>query len=134
MTRVNLIPPICLYDQHLIAEWREIPRIPNLVKKLLETKGTFAILKGLPEDYTLGKNHVRFFYDKLQFIKDRHDDLKLEGKRRGINLDSITIDLEEFPKFFKNNFEPSKKDVRLSMSRIKEKIDLKPSFYKYHKL
>jgi len=84
VTRVNLISPICLYDQHLIAEYREIPRIPNAVRKLLETKGSFDILQTLPDSYVLGKGHVKFFYDKLQFIKNRHDSLKGEGKRRDV--------------------------------------------------
>lgn len=33
MTRVNVIPVEELHDKHLIAEYREIPRIVNLVRK-----------------------------------------------------------------------------------------------------
>jgi deoxyribonuclease V len=35
MTRINLLPPSELADQHLLAEWRELPRIFGLVKKKL---------------------------------------------------------------------------------------------------
>lgn len=133
MTRVNLISPFCLYDQHLLAEWREIPRIPNAVRKLLLTKGTFDILKDIPQDYTLGKGHVKFFYNKLNFIETRHLQLKEEGRKRGLNLDSIIIDLNGIPEMLKKNFEPSKKDIILNLSRVQEKINLKPEFYKYYR-
>lgn len=99
----------------------------------METKGTFDILKNIPNDYTLGTGHVKFFYNKLQFIKDRHESLKTEGLRRGLNLTSITINLEGIPEIFKKDFVPDEKDVILNLSRIKEKIELKPNFYKYHK-
>ena len=134
MTRVNLISPICLYDQHLIAEYREIPRIPNAVRKLLETKGSFDILKSLPESYVLGTGHVKFFYDKLQYIKNRHDSLKVEGKRRGFNLDLITINLDGIPELFKKDFVSKTKDVILNLKRIEDKILEKPNFYKYWRL
>lgn len=133
MTRVNLISPFCLYDQHLLAEWREIPRIPNAVRKLLLTKGTFDILKDIPQDYTLGKGHVKFFYNKLNFIETRHLQLKEEGRKRGLNLDSIIIDLNGIPEMLKKNFEPSRKDIILNLSRVQEKINLKPEFYKYYR-
>gem|GEM_PF-2001583 len=35
MTRINLVSPSVLADQHLIAEWRELPRIFGSVKKKL---------------------------------------------------------------------------------------------------
>jgi len=33
MTRINLIPVSELTDEHLLAEHRELKRIPNLIKK-----------------------------------------------------------------------------------------------------
>ena len=67
MTRINLVPPAELCDQHLLAEHRELTRIPNAV-----AKGKFS-LKGQPEDYKLGEGHVRFFFNKLAFLKQRYD-------------------------------------------------------------
>lgn len=134
MTRVNVISPICLYDQHLLAEWREIPRIPNTIRKLLKSKSSFDILKTVPSDYVLGTNHVRFFYNKLQFIKNRHESLKVEGRKRGLNLESICINLEGIPEIFKKDFVPSEKDVILNLSRITDKISQKPNFYKHYKI
>ncbi len=64
MTRINLIPPTELCDQHLLAEHRELTRIPNAV-----AKGKFH-LKGQPEEYKLGEGHVRFFFNKMTFLKN----------------------------------------------------------------
>lgn len=33
MTRINIVPVEKLYDQHLLAEHREIKRIPNVIKQ-----------------------------------------------------------------------------------------------------
>ncbi len=100
----------------------------------METKGSFDILKSLPEFYVLGTGHVKFFYDKLQYIKNRHDSLKVEGKRRGFNLDLITINLDGIPELFKKDFVPKTKDVILNLKRIEDKILEKPNFYKYWRL
>ena len=48
MTRINLVPPAELCDQHLLAEHRELTRIPNAV-----AKGKYH-LKGQPAEYKLG--------------------------------------------------------------------------------
>ena len=59
MTRINVgIPPADLNGRHLIAEHREIKRIPNLVNR-----GRYS-LDNQPKLFKLGKGHVKFFYDK----------------------------------------------------------------------
>lgn len=54
MTRINLVPPEELCDQHLLAEHRELTRIPNAV-----AKGKYH-LKGQPAEYKLGKGMCVF--------------------------------------------------------------------------
>ena len=49
MTRINLVKVEELSDQHLIAEYRELPRC-------LKQK---VNLKDAPDRYTLGKGHVK---------------------------------------------------------------------------
>ena len=83
MTRIHLVPPSELCDQHLLAEHRELTRIPNAV-----AKGKFN-LQGQPTDYKLGEGHVRFFFNKLAFLKRRYDELHLECKARGFNVQYI---------------------------------------------
>ena len=55
MTRINLVPPEELCDQHLLAEHRELTRIPNAV-----AKGKYH-LKGQPAEYKLGGRACAFF-------------------------------------------------------------------------
>ena len=62
MTRINLVDPSELCDQHLLAEHRELTRIPNAV-----ARGRFSLV-GQPADYKLGEGHVRFFFDKLSRV------------------------------------------------------------------
>ena len=61
MTRINLVSPAELCDQHLLAEHRELTRIPNAV-----AKGKFS-LKGQPDDYKL----TGIFKTTLRFIARR---------------------------------------------------------------
>ena len=63
MTRINVgIPPAELINQHLIAEHREIKRIPNCI-----AKGKYN-MDNIPRRFKLGKGHVKFFYDKLEYL------------------------------------------------------------------
>lgn len=73
MTRISAgIPPIMLCDQMLIAEHREIVRIPNMIKS------GKAKLDNIPEDFRLGTGHVKFFYNKLSFLHNRYVHLYAE--------------------------------------------------------
>ena len=88
MTRINLVPPAELCDQHLLAEHRELTRIPNAV-----AKGKYH-LKGQPAEYKLGEGHVRFFFNKLAFLKKRYDDYEATEAALQINRERI---LERMP-------------------------------------
>ena len=81
MTRVNAgIHPSELCDKHLLAEHREIKRIPNIVKS------GKADLSSIPTEFSLGKGHVRFFYNKLLYLKKRYIEIYQESKRRGFEV------------------------------------------------
>lgn len=81
MTRINAgIRPAELVDRHLLAELREIKRIPNVVK------GGKARLDGIPERFSLGTGHVRFFYNKLGYLLRRYRSLRAEAIRRGFQV------------------------------------------------
>jgi deoxyribonuclease (pyrimidine dimer) len=77
MTRINAtVDPEVLCDQHLMAEYREILRTVALATK--------AVNPVIPETFTLGTGHVKFFYDKLRYIHYRFEALKLELLKRGV--------------------------------------------------
>lgn len=82
MTRINVIPVSELTSKHLIAEYRELPRIFTLSKNY-QKRGLLPT--SLPQEYTLGKGHVKFFYDKLAWLVNRQVQLINEMKSRGYN-------------------------------------------------
>ena len=129
MTRINLLPPSQLADQHLIAEWRELPRVFGLVKKKLDEQKLILVWK----KYTMGTGHVRFFYDKLLFLQKRHQALVKEAQKRGFKLSKTEkISLHAFPKVYCQDFIPSEADLAISQQRIQEKLKEKPDFYTFY--
>lgn len=131
MTRINLIPVEELTDQHLLAEHREIKRIPNII---LSWKYS---LDNQPKEFTLWKWHVKFFYDKLDFLCERYNKIFNECIKRWFLIANYwwaflnPILLWAYRNMF-NDYIPTQKDIELSRQRIKEKINMKPDFYKYY--
>lgn len=83
MTRINAhIKPKDLLDQHLLAEYREIVRIPNVVKSNLSN--AYDKSKIAPKSFKLSTGHVIYFYDKIKFLHRRFLALKQELDYRGI--------------------------------------------------
>ena len=92
MTRINVgIRASVLTDKHLMAEHREIKRIPNCI-----AKGRFN-MKGQPDLFTLGTGHVKFFYDKCGYLLKRYEELSQTqnvlnvGLRQRTMLSHVTI-------------------------------------------
>jgi len=63
MTRINLIDPKYLCDQHLIAEIKEINQLSGSFRKSLSSKNGIDLNK-ISTTFTLNTGHVYFFYDK----------------------------------------------------------------------
>ncbi len=84
MTRINLVPPEELIRQHLIAEYRELPRVFSLAN-LARLKGEEPDDPRNPAEYVLGPGHVRFFYPRLCWLARRHDLLCQEMGKRGFS-------------------------------------------------
>ena len=83
MTRINAhIKPKDLLDQHLLAEYREIVRIPNVVMSNLSN--AYDKVKLAPKTFKLSTGHVIYFYDKIKFLHQRYLALKQELDYRGI--------------------------------------------------
>lgn len=122
MTRINLVPPAELCDQHLLAEHRELTRIPNAI-----AKGKYH-LTGQPTEYKLGEGHVRFFFNKMAFLKNRYDLLHAECKARGFNVQYIwNEELSQDPALWLD-YEPTEAALALNRARIQERMPAKARF------
>ena len=120
MTRINCIPVEDLADQHLLAEYREITRVSKLAKPL-ESYGK----------YTLGKGHVRFFYNKGGFLKNRTEELYLECSKRGFSVKEKLY--EDHPEGLNALWLPSEEDVSKNLERLRDKLEIKPDLYRFWK-
>jgi len=117
MTRINVgIPPNDLTTKHLIAEHREIVRIPNCV-----SKGRFN-LKDQPEKFTLGKGHVKFFYTRLGYLKKRYEEIYANCLSRGYNVSYYGDAWNNLPKEFMNDYIPTQNDINIIKQRIQERL------------
>ena len=74
MTRINCVPVTELCDQHLLAEFRELTRVPNQV-----LTGKLKVdYPDKPPFYTMGKGHVKFFVEKGGYLHRRYLQLTSE--------------------------------------------------------
>jgi deoxyribonuclease (pyrimidine dimer) len=131
MTRINLVPPHELTDQHLIAEYREIFMVAGSLRRTLISKNGYNESK-VPKKYTLNKGHVYFFYNKGKYLHKRYLDLISEMKSRGFSPSKD----RKFPQEIfiandlYNNWVPDNNDLLLIRERINQKIQIKPSWYR----
>lgn len=117
MTRINVGYPVeKLTTKHLIAEHREIKRIPNTI-----SSGK-AVIRDIPKRFTLGKGHVKFFYNKCQYLLDRYNDLYTECKRRNYNVQNYSSAWSGVPNNLMNNYEPTEHDKQIIRDRISQKL------------
>ena len=124
MTRINSgIEPSELCDQHLVAEYREIGRIGTLLKKRI---GKDDILKGKPNEFTLGKGHMLFFIDKGQYIRKRFERLVNEMHHRGFNTTLKWRNQWESTPNLNNDWTPSDKVRQVVLDRIQKRMPKKP--------
>ena len=134
MTRINLVDPSELSDQHLVAEYREIFMVGSSLQRSLKSKNWEKTLANIPDKYTLNKGHVTFFYNKGKYLYKRYEVLIEEMKNRGMNPDSERkFKTEQWPDELFNDWEPELDDYKVIRARIKEKIEMKPDWYRFTK-
>ncbi len=133
MTRINLVPPVKLSDQHLVAEYREIFMIGSSLQRSLRSPNWEKTKKSIPKQFTLNKGHVKFFYDKGKYLSERYDELIKEMKRRQMSPDPLRIfKKEQWPDELFNSWKPNDYDLKVIRKRITTKINLKPDWYKWN--
>lgn len=116
MTRINVgIEPKELGDKHLLAEHREIKRIPNAVRS------GKAIIKDIPKTFCLGKGHVKFFYDKLDYLFTRYTKIYAECQLRGFNVQYYGDAFGNISYELWNNYTETERDRKIVQERIKLK-------------
>lgn len=131
MTRINLVPASELADQHLLAEYRELPRVFGAVRKHVQSDKQVKDFKILGW-YILGKGHVTFFYDKLNFLVKRHNEIVNECLRRDIAIkNTSTNDISDLPVGWCGDYLPSVSEIEVSKERLIEKYNMKPLWYKF---
>lgn len=112
-----------LTQQHLIAEYRELPRIFNLVRAAI-LRDEQPCDKRNPLDYTLGTGHCRFFYPRLGWLKRRQAEIIEEMLRRGYSpqfLDVTNIDAG-IAEHWLGDWEPDDRAMAINRERIATRL------------
>lgn len=136
MTRINLVDPKLLTDQHLLAEFREIARLPKNLQQSLNRKSKQFSLDEIPKEYVLGKGHVKFFFNKFKFLQKRYESIVEELHNRGINIkytDSSIFQVYTDNGIYYQDYEPTYREISRSINRLIDKVNMKPKFYKLYK-
>ncbi|QRM55846.1 pyrimidine dimer DNA glycosylase/endonuclease V [Sinorhizobium sp. BG8] len=122
MTRINCIPPSELSGPHLVAEYRELPRVFALVRAAIE-RGERPDDPRNPLAYTLGKGHVRFFYSRLGYLAARQAALIGEMEARGYKptFRNAGALLDGFPPEWCSDWIPAEESVQINRARILER-------------
>lgn len=128
MTRINLVDPSELTDQHLIAEYREMRLLAANIRRSFHTSG--ANRDKIPKQFTLNAGHVLFFKDKGQYIGDRYVDLYDEMRRRGFEPNHPCLDVDAWPTDWFGSWTPSERDKDIVRERIALRISQRPGWYR----
>jgi hypothetical protein len=127
MTRINsAIKPFSLCDQHLLAEYRELPRLSNLAIKATAKPDLI-----IPDSFRLGSGHIKFFLDKGAFLYMRFLDICLELNRRGFKLAFTEYRLH--PPGLNQMHTPTQQEFDLLAERILLRMPAKPRFTNHTK-
>ena len=121
MTRINCIDPANLTDQHLLAEYRELPRVFALARHLAPRE--------VVPTYRMGAGHVRFFYTRTGWLAKRQAALIAECLARGFDIQHRTAP-EPVPGL-DDDWAPSEADMQCNLERLRDKLDARPNFYRH---
>lgn len=120
MTRINCVPVEELTDKHLLAEYRELPRVFKLAEAAYlrgDTPGQY------PREYTLGKGHVKFFYTRLWWLQRRFDHLVLEMLARGFRPQYTTTPvISRLPQSWWCDWKPTPAALAVNRERIAARL------------
>jgi deoxyribonuclease (pyrimidine dimer) len=123
MTRINVVDPKELSRQHLIAEYREITRLPGNLYDWLNRKSKPPSFDEIPVEYKLGTGHVKFFYNKFKFLEKRFGSIINEMLERGYhpNFTDSGIFRRGIDSIYYNDYVPTEQAIEINRQRIKER-------------
>lgn len=130
MTRINVIPPEELYDQHLVAEYREIRLLTANLQRSLKSKKGVDRAK-LPKKFTLGEGHCLFFYDKGLYLFWRYCEIAEEMLNRGMSP-TLPFPMELWPPGLFYDWEPTEEAKNMVRERIALRVAQRPGWYRYY--
>ena len=132
MTRINIVPTEELSDQHLVAEYRELFMVGSALARTLKSPNRDKSLSSIPEKFTFNTGHVKFFYNKGEYLHKRYIALQEEMKARGMNPDPDRVfKREQWPDELYNDWTPSEQEQAILRERLQERIDQKPDWYRW---
>ena len=125
MTRINsAIPVHCLTDEHLLAEHREIKRLPYCLRRSLESSN--SLVSRIPKEFVLGRGHVMFFLDKMQFTLKRYQQLHAECLRRNFKVADYSDNWRSVELEYMNDYTPTSAERSLLIERITQRLAESP--------
>lgn len=127
MTRINCIDPALLSGKHLVAEYRELPRVFNLAHAAM-LRGDRPDDPRIPPRYTLGRGHVLFFYPRCGYLRRRFLLLVAEMQHRGYAPGYLDVPpvFQQLDTGWRCNWEPDASAMRSNLWRL---LDKDPAWY-----
>lgn len=120
MTRINSgIPVKSLTDEHLLAEHREIKRLPYYIRRIVNGE---IKMPQIPETICLGSGHVKFFVNKGKFTYNRYTQIYQECKLRNYAVTDFSSNWLNMPNEFYEDYQPNEYDRILLTNRLLERI------------
>ena len=128
MTRINCAIPVeYLTDEHLLAEHREIARLPWNVSEAIRSG---SIKTKVPSKFTLNSGHVLFFVNKNKFTLNRYKEIREECKRRGFNVADCESNWNTNECIqYMGDYTPTQEDKDILIERIELRIKESPKKY-----
>lgn len=123
MTRINsAIPVQHLTDEHLLAEHREIKRLPYCLARSFKSRSK----RRIPSEFCLGTGHVLFFLDKMKFVSRRYKELYAECRKRGFTVADYSSNFENISMDYLNDYIPTSNEREVLIKRITERLNNSP--------
>lgn len=124
MTRINVVDVETLHNKHLLAEYRELPRLFGAIRKY-QQQGKLPVDIDIPSDYKLGTGHVKFFINKGKYLIKRQKLLVRELQKRKFNIQHTDVDslAEGINECWMNDYNPTNTAIRINLNRINERLE-----------